>query len=148
MPGAFPFHCLRGRAFKPTPGCPGPAMARAVATTPAKPTVEAYLAAHGKERGAVLQAAAALLDEGFPGATRGIKWGYPTWTGARNVAALVAYDDRVNLQFFRGADLADPARRLEGTGSAMRHVKVRTVRDLKDPAVKALVRHAWRLDQA
>lgn len=126
-------------------------MARAATVpppTPGRPTVDGYLAVHGKERSAVLQAAAKLLDDGLPGAKRGLKWGYPTWTGRRNVVALVAYDDRVNLQFFQGASLPDPTGLLEGTGVGMRHVKVRSVKDLKDPAVKALVRHAWRLDQA
>jgi hypothetical protein len=116
--------------------------------TAGKPTVEAYIRAHGKERGAVLDAAAALLDDGLPGAKRGIKWGYPTWTGKGNVVALLAYDDHVNLQFFQGASLADPEGLLEGTGVSMRHVKIRSARDLKVPAVKALVRNAWRLDQA
>jgi hypothetical protein len=123
-------------------------MAQAVQSASGKPRVADYLAAHGKERRAILEAAANLLDEGLPGAKQGIKWGYPTWTGNGNIASLIAYPDHVNLQLFRGAQLADPAKRLEGTGVGMRHVKVRAARDLKDPAVKALVRHAWRLDQA
>ena len=123
-------------------------MAQAVVSASSKPKVADYLAAHGKERRAILEAAAKLLDDGLPGAKPGIKWGYPTWTGNGNIASLIAYPDHVNLQLFRGAELADPTKRLEGTGVGMRHVKVRAAKDLKDPAVKALVRHAWRLDQA
>lgn len=96
----------------------------------------------------MLAAARALLDEGFPGASCAIKWNVPVWTGARNVAALMAYPQHVNLQFFQGSRLPDPQRRLEGKGETMRHVKLPAARDVKDPAVKALVRNAWRLDQA
>ena len=123
-------------------------MARAVQVSSPKPSVEGYLTAHGRELRDILTAAKALLEEAFPGAKVGLKWGYPTWTGTRNVASLVADADLVRLQLFAGASLPDPKRRLEGTGVAMRHVKLRSVRDLKDPAVKALLRHAWRLDQA
>ena len=123
-------------------------MARAVQESSPRPTVEGYLGGHGRERGDVLRAAKAVLDEALPGATVGLKWGYPTWTGNGNVASLLAYPGHVNLQLFQGARLADPKGLLEGTGVTMRHVKLRSVRDLKDPAVKALLRHAWRLDQA
>ena len=50
----------------------------------------------------------------------------------------------VNLGFFRGALLADPAGLLEGTGAKMRHVKVRAVREVAAPALRRLVQAAWR----
>ncbi len=123
-------------------------MAQAVQANAAKPTVEGYLLAHGRELRDVLRAAKDVLDEGLPGARVGLKWGYPTWTGERNVASLIAYEEYVNLAFFQGARLPDPKKLLTGTGVSMRHVKLRSVKDLKDPAVKALVRNAWRLDQS
>ncbi len=48
----------------------------------------------------------------------------------------------VNLGFYQGADLADPAGLLEGTGAKMRHVKIRSVDDANQPAVQALIRQA------
>ena len=110
--------------------------------------VEAFLADQDKAQRDLLQAARALLDDGLPKATCTIKWNVPVWTGTRNVAALMPYPDRVHLTFFRGRQLPDPKGLLEGAGQEVRHVKLRAVRDLKDPAVKALVRAAWRLDQA
>src|SRR5579871_1623967 len=38
---------------------------------------------------------------------------------------LNAFRDHVNIGFFHGADLGDPAGLLEGTGRRMRHVKLR-----------------------
>ena len=53
----------------------------------------------------------------------------------------------MNLQFYRGTSLPDPDGLLEGTGKELRHVKLRHAKDARTPAVKALVRAAWRLDQ-
>lgn len=89
-----------------------------------------------------------LLDDGLPKASCAIKWNVPVWTGRRNIASVMPHPDRVNLQFFQGALLPDPQRLLDGSGTAMRHVKLHSARDLKDPSVKALVRAAWRADQA
>lgn len=110
--------------------------------------VDAFIADQPKALQPTLAAARALLDEGLPGASCSIKWNVPVWTGNRNVAALMVHPQHVNLQLFKGSSLPDPQRRLEGKGTAMRHVKLRAARDVKDPAIKALVRNAWRNDQA
>jgi hypothetical protein len=46
--------------------------------------------------------------------------------------------------FFQGASLPDPAGLLEGTGKAMRHVKLRPGRDVDAAALEALVDAAHR----
>ncbi|HEY6459945.1 MAG TPA: DUF1801 domain-containing protein [Polyangiaceae bacterium] len=48
----------------------------------------------------------------------------------------------VNPGFYYGADLKDPAKLLEGTGKSLRHVKVRSLADAKNPALKVLVERA------
>jgi len=48
----------------------------------------------------------------------------------------------VNLGFYHGALLPDPAGLLEGTGKKLRHVKLRSVADSKSPALAALLREA------
>jgi hypothetical protein len=48
----------------------------------------------------------------------------------------------VNLGLYHGASLNDPAGLLEGTGRRLRHVKVRTLSDSKNPAIAALLRQA------
>ena len=45
----------------------------------------------------------------------------------------------VNLGFWHGVNLADPKRLLEGTGKKMRHVKVRSVEEAANPALRDLV---------
>ncbi len=52
--------------------------------------------------------------------------GHPTACVADAAFAYVnAFTAHVNIGFFRGAELADPAGLLEGTGRYMRHVKLR-----------------------
>ena len=55
-----------------------------------------------------------------------------------------AYKAHAGVGFFRGADLPDPARLLEGAGKRMRHVKLRPGRKLDEAALEALIAAAYR----
>ena len=50
----------------------------------------------------------------------------------------------VNLGFFYGVDLPDPAGLIEGKGKRIRHVKIYTLAAAKDPQLAQLTDHAWR----
>jgi hypothetical protein len=54
-----------------------------------------------------------------------------------------AFKDHVNVGFFHGASLKDPARLLEGTGKRMRHVKLRPGRDMDTAALIKLIDAAY-----
>lgn len=56
---------------------------------------------------------------------------------ADGYAYLMPQKDRINLGFYQGASLPDPQGLLEGTGKALRHVKVRDLDEL--PALRALI---------
>jgi hypothetical protein len=47
----------------------------------------------------------------------------------------------------RGAALSDPEKLLEGTGKGVRHVKLRSIADVKKPGVKKLVVEAAKLNK-
>jgi len=49
----------------------------------------------------------------------------------------------VNVGFFRGASLNDPARLLEGTGKRMRHVKIRPPDPVDEAALTRLIAAAY-----
>jgi hypothetical protein len=55
-----------------------------------------------------------------------------------------AFSTHVNVGFFHGADLPDPDRLLEGSGKAMRHVKVRWGRPIDTAALTELITAAYR----
>jgi hypothetical protein len=50
----------------------------------------------------------------------------------------------VGVGFFNGADLADPAGLLEGSGKRMRHVKLRLGEPVDAPALTALIAASYR----
>lgn len=52
---------------------------------------------------------------------------------------VAVFEGHVNLGFYYGADLDDPKGLLEGTGKALRHIKLREVAQLTDPALLQLV---------
>jgi hypothetical protein len=45
----------------------------------------------------------------------------------------------LNLGFYYGTSLRDPAGLLEGTGKNLRHVKVHDITEAKNPAIRALL---------
>ena len=70
--------------------------------------------------------------------------GHPTACAEDAAFAYVnAFTAHVNVGFFRGAELADPARLLEGAGKFMRHVKLRPGDDVDVPALTALIERAY-----
>jgi len=55
-----------------------------------------------------------------------------------------AFSAHVNVGFFQGAALADPAGLLEGGGKRMRHVKLRWAQPVDSAALDALILAAYR----
>ena len=48
----------------------------------------------------------------------------------------------VNLGFYYGAELPDPDGLLQGTGKLLRHIKIREPRELRNPALRKLLKVA------
>jgi hypothetical protein len=70
--------------------------------------------------------------------------GHPTACVADAAFAYVnAFTAHVNVGFFHGAELADPAGLLEGTGKYMRHVKVRPDGNIDGKALIGLIGDAY-----
>lgn len=91
------------------------------------------------------------LGEAVHGRGRHLKatlaWGVPCWLGNERVISIVAHARHCNLQLWAGARLADQyLGRIEGSGKALRHVKVRAVTDIDDELIDIIDR-AVQLDQ-
>jgi hypothetical protein len=71
--------------------------------------------------------------------------GYPTaCVGDAAFGYVNAFSAHVNVGFFHGAELDDPAGLLEGSGKRMRHVKLRWGEPVNDSALRALIAAAYR----
>src|SRR6266849_1255162 len=55
---------------------------------------------------------------------------------------IAAYARWVNLGFNHGSQLEDPQKVLQGTGQWVRHIRITSAKDLKDPAIRAFVKAA------
>lgn len=74
-----------------------------------------------------------ILHDGCPVACLGdVPFGY-----------VDAFRSHVNVGFFQGAVLPDPARLLQGTGKSMRHVKLRPVEAIDAAALRRLIDAAY-----
>jgi hypothetical protein len=70
--------------------------------------------------------------------------GYPTVCVEDFPFGYVAvYKAHINDGFFRGSQLPDPSRMLEGSGKHMRHVKVKAEVQVNEAALQALVKAAY-----
>jgi hypothetical protein len=56
--------------------------------------------------------------------------------------AVAVYPNHVNLSFNYGALLPDPKKRLEGKGTRIRHIKLRSVEEINAPEIIELIRKA------
>ena len=72
---------------------------------------------------------------------RAVSFGHGPAKMKEAYAYLMPQADWLNLGFYHGTDLPDPALRREGPGKSLRHVKLRRAGDLS-PAVEALLRAA------
>jgi hypothetical protein len=74
-----------------------------------------------------------LMHDGCPVACLGDwPWGY-----------VNAFTSHVNVGFFYGAELPDPAGLLEGSGKRMRHVKLRPRTAINSAALRKLIEEAY-----
>ena len=108
------------------------------------PAIQAWLKAHAGELGAMAREWFAvmrkcgdevreLLHDGCPVACLGdVPFGY-----------VNVFTSHVNVGFFRGAELPDPARLLHGAGKYMRHVKLKPGTATNAAALRALIDAAY-----
>ena len=108
------------------------------------PGIDAWMREHSDELGAIARhwfevmrkcgdEVRELLHDGCPVACLGdVPFGY-----------VNAFTSHVNVGFFHGAALPDPARLLEGAGKFMRHVKLRPGTFINTAALSELIEAAY-----
>jgi hypothetical protein len=109
------------------------------------PAVDAWLAARPGELGALARTWFGHVRACGPDVRELLHDGCPTaCVDDAGFAYVNAYRSHVNVGFFRGAALPDPAGLLEGSGRFMRHVKLRPGRLPDEGALHALIVAAHR----
>lgn len=109
------------------------------------PAIVQWFAARPGELGALAQTWFAFMRKRGPGVLELLHDGYPTVCVADAPFAYVgAFSAHVNVGFFQGWALPDPAGLLQGTGKYMRHVKLKPGQAVDEAALKALITAAHR----
>jgi hypothetical protein len=93
------------------------------------------------------KAVLAKMRTRLPGATelvydkkRSLVIGFcPDDRASHAINSIATYTRWINLYFFEGDNLPDPEGLLQGTGVAVRHIRITDAKDLDRPAIKALM---------
>ena len=108
------------------------------------PAVEAWMREHPGALGSIARRWFEALRRCGDDVRELLHDGQPTaCVGDAAFAYVDAFRAHVNVGFFRGAEIADPDRLLEGTGKFMRHVKLGPERDVDAAALARLIRVAY-----
>jgi hypothetical protein len=108
------------------------------------PAIEGWMRDHPGELGAIARRWFEVLRVCGDEVRELLHDGHPTaCVGDAAFAYVNAFTAHVNVGFFRGAELADPARLLEGTGKFMRHVKLRPEKEVDAAALTKLIETAY-----
>jgi hypothetical protein len=109
--------------------------------------IDEYVAKAGKQK-SVTKGLRALVKKTLAGSEEYVNpWKIPSFDSNGTVCGFMTAKEHVAFIFLRGAALPDPEGLLEGTGKSVRHVKVRTVKDLKRPGLKKLILEAAKLNK-
>jgi hypothetical protein len=108
------------------------------------PAIEDWMRAHSGALGAI----ARRWFEAMRGCGDDVREllhdGHPTaCVGEAAFAYVNVFTAHVNVGFFRGAEIADPRKLLEGTGKRMRHVKLSPERAVDAAALMKLIDTAY-----
>ena len=107
---------------------------------PHDPAIDAWMRARPQDLAAIAQPWFECMRRCGDDVRELLHDGHPTaCVGDAAFGYVNAFTAHVNVGFFRGAELADPAGLLEGTGKFMRHVKLRPGAPVDAAALQALI---------
>ena len=108
------------------------------------PAIEVWMLEHSGALGAIAQLWFEIMRDCGDDVRELLHDGHPTaCVGDAAFGYVNAFTAHVNVGFFRGAELHDPSRLLEGTGKFMRHVKLRPEREINATALTKLIETAY-----
>ncbi len=111
-------------------------------------TIEQYLMNLSPDLQAITRELCVVARKNMPGAHEFIYHDAVGYSVSKSPFDRICYiapqKGYVNFGFFFGVDLPDPKHLLVGEGKRLRHVKIRSVEDAKNPALEKLVAATWK----
>ncbi len=88
----------------------------------------------------ILDRMRSFIRECVPDATEELKWNRPCYSTVNGLFCyLHTTKNHATLGFQNGSSLSDPKKLLEGDGKHMRHIKLRSKRDIEDVDLRAML---------
>lgn len=111
--------------------------------------IDEIMAGHSAHVVYLVGALRALITQNFPDLTEEPKrgWNNITYRSKGLVCAISPHKEHVNLNFYKGVSLPDPHGLLQGSGKALRHVKVIKPEDIRADEITQLIQAAVDLDE-
>jgi len=110
--------------------------------------VDGYVAKLPSPQKEIAQAVRRIIREAAPQASEAIKWGQPTYELAGMLCYFVATKDRVRFGFFAKVIQRDDAESLlQGVDEGLRHIKLRSLADVKPGLFRKWVKRAVDLNR-
>jgi len=108
------------------------------------PAIDAWMKAHSGELGAIAQEWFAVMRQCGDEVREILHDGCPVaCLGDAPFGYVNVFTSHVNVGFFQGAALPDPARLLQGAGKFMRHVKLRPETPTDSASLRRLIEAAY-----
>ena len=108
--------------------------------------VDEFIAALDPAQRELVDGLRQLIKRAAPKIHESIKWKMPCFEQDGLVCAIMAAKKHVSLGFYKGARLSDPDGLLEGTGTKLRHIKVRTPKHIHKAQFTGWIKQAVRLN--
>jgi hypothetical protein len=114
------------------------------------PKIQQFLAALPDHKREIAFQVRDIILSFSPKVAEAIKWRQLTFiSGKTDLAFIYTYAgvDYMNLGFMKATSLNDPKKLFEGTGKGMRHIKIRTIKDIPAAQIKKWVKESISLDE-
>ena len=110
------------------------------------PSFDAYLKDQPRANQVVIRALRKLVKRAAPALEEAVKYGNGCWLqGKYPIAYVYADQDHTQFGFMAGSALDDPKELLAGNGRFVRHVRLRSTRDIVERDLVALLDQAVEL---
>lgn len=88
------------------------------------------------------------MREAAPEAEEAIKWAQPVYSHNGPFCYIKAFAHHINIGFWRGKELDDPAGVLASGGDRMAHIKITAAGDVRPEVIRPLIVQAVQLNAA
>jgi hypothetical protein len=113
------------------------------------PKIEKFLASLPPEKRVIALQVRDIFLSADKKITESIRWRQLTFSYKSDIAFIYTFPkvDYMNLGFMKAVQLSDPKKLFEGTGKGMRHIKLRTEKDISARQIKAWAKEAMKINE-